>query len=43
MTVPPDLGQAPDLELLDTQGRLVRLADFRDRHAVVLVFLRGFT
>lgn len=33
---------APDFELEDVSGRLVRLSDFRDRCAVVLVFLRGF-
>jgi peroxiredoxin len=33
---------APDFSLKDTQGRLVRLSEFRgDRH-VVLVFNRGF-
>lgn len=32
---------APDFELSDTAGRLVRLSDYRGR-PVVLVFLRGF-
>ena len=32
---------APDFELRDTHGRLVRLSDFRGR-PVVLAFLRGF-
>ncbi len=34
---------APDFELTDPNGRLVRLADFRDQKNVVLVFNRGFT
>jgi peroxiredoxin len=33
---------APDFELPDTTGRLVRLSDYRDRKHVVLVFNRGF-
>ena len=32
---------APDFELKDIQGKLVRLSDFRGR-PVVLAFLRGF-
>jgi len=32
---------APDFELRDTQGRLIRLSDYRGR-LVVLAFLRGF-
>ena len=32
---------APDFELKDVQGRLVRLVDFRGK-PVVLSFLRGF-
>ena len=32
---------APDFELKDVQGRLVRLSEFRGR-PVVLSFLRGF-
>ena len=32
---------APDFELRDTAGRLIRLSDFRGQ-PVVLVFLRGF-
>jgi peroxiredoxin len=32
---------APDFELTDTQGRNVRLSQFRGR-PVVLAFLRGF-
>lgn len=32
---------APDFELIDTQGRLVKLSDFRGQR-VVLVFNRGF-
>ncbi len=34
-------GLAPDFTLTDTQGRTVRLSDFRGR-PVVLVFNRGF-
>jgi peroxiredoxin len=34
---------APDFALDDFQGRLVRLADFRGKKNVVLVFNRGFT
>lgn len=32
---------APDFELLDLRGNLVRLSDYRGK-PVVLVFLRGF-
>ena len=32
---------APDFELLDTQGRSIRLSDYRGK-PVVLVLLRGF-
>ncbi len=32
---------APDFELKDVEGRLVRLSDFRGK-PVVLSFLRGF-
>ena len=35
-------GPAPDFGLTDTQGRLVRLSDYRGRKPVVLVFNRGF-
>jgi len=34
--------QAPDFTLNDFQGTLVRLADFRGKKHVVLVFNRGF-
>jgi peroxiredoxin len=34
---------APDFTLLDFNGRTVRLADFRGRKNVLLVFNRGFT
>jgi len=33
---------APDFELEDINGKLVRLSDFRNRKPVVLAFLRGF-
>ena len=38
-----DSGQviAPDFELTDTQGRTIRLSDYRGK-PVVLVLLRGF-
>ena len=35
-------GPAPDFSLADTQGRAVRLSDYRGRRHVVLVFNRGF-
>jgi cytochrome oxidase Cu insertion factor (SCO1/SenC/PrrC family) len=34
--------QAPDFELTDIQGKRVCLSDFRGKHPVVLVLLRGF-
>jgi len=39
---PVDLGPAPEFESADLEGRKIRLADYRGRSAVVLVFLRGF-
>jgi peroxiredoxin len=33
---------APDFELPDFDGRLVRLSDFNGQKNLVLVFLRGF-
>jgi len=33
---------APDFELTDVSGSLVRLTDFRGSKPVVLAFLRGF-
>ena len=33
---------APDFEIVDLNGRLVRLSDFRGRQPLVLAFLRGF-
>lgn len=33
---------APDFELKDTRGQLVRLSGFRGKKNVVLVLLRGF-
>lgn len=32
----------PDFELVDTNGRTVRLADYRGQKHVVLVLARGF-
>ena len=34
---------APDFELADVHGNLVRLSDYRGRKPVVLAFLRGFS
>ena len=36
-----ELSQAPDFELKDTQGNLVRLSDLRGK-PVLLVMTRGF-
>lgn len=33
---------APDFEIKDTQGNLVRLSSYRGLKPVVLAFLRGF-
>lgn len=33
---------APDFELEDVNGNIVRLSDFRGNKPVVLAFLRGF-
>jgi peroxiredoxin len=33
---------APDFELEDTTGKIIRLSDFRGKKIVVLAFLRGF-
>ena len=37
-----ELAIAPDFELKDTRGNLVRLSDYTKRGPVVLVLLRGF-
>lgn len=33
---------APEFEIDDLRGNLVRLADFHDKSPIVLYFLRGF-
>lgn len=33
---------APEFELHDFDGKLVKLSDFQDNKNLVLVFLRGF-
>ncbi len=33
---------APEFELIDTNGQIIRLADYRGKQPVVLVLLRGF-
>lgn len=33
---------APDFELTDVKGNLIRLSDYRGSKSVVLAFLRGF-
>lgn len=33
---------APDFELTDINGNVIRLAQFKEEKNVVLVFLRGF-
>ena len=33
---------APDFELPDFEGNLIRLSSFKDQKNIVLVFLRGF-
>jgi peroxiredoxin len=33
---------APDFELIDTQGKTIRLSEFRGKKIVVLVLMRGF-
>jgi peroxiredoxin len=33
---------APDFQATDSEGRTVRLSDYRDKKNVVLVFNRGF-
>jgi peroxiredoxin len=35
--------RAPEFELRDLAGKLVRLADYRGRNHVLLVFNRGLT
>jgi len=33
---------APDFELVDVNGRCIRLSDFRGDRPILLAFLRGF-
>ncbi len=40
--MPVQLQNAPDFELADVNGNLIRLFDFRGKTNVILVFLRGF-
>jgi peroxiredoxin len=39
--ITPDI-IAPDFEVEDVNGKLIRLSDFRGKSPVVLAFLRGF-
>lgn len=34
--------EAPDFELADTNGNMIRLSNYRGKKVVVLAFLRGF-
>ena len=34
---------APDFSMKDSEGRMVRLSDYRGRKNIVLVFNRGFS
>jgi peroxiredoxin len=34
---------APEFNVIDSEGRTVRLSDYRDKKNVILVFNRGFT
>ena len=34
---------APEFELTDFQGKIVKLSDFRTKNNVLLIFNRGFT
>jgi peroxiredoxin len=33
---------APDFELIDVNGNVVRLSSFRSKKSIILAFLRGF-
>jgi peroxiredoxin len=39
---PGELAKAPDFELKDTHGLVVRLSDYYQKKNVVLVLTRGF-
>lgn len=34
---------APEIEMIDYQGQLVKLSNFRGKKNIVLIFNRGFT
>lgn len=39
----PQPPPAPDFEMADSEGKVVRLSDFKGKKHVVLVFNRGFS
>ena len=42
MTDATQAAPAPDFSLADTEGRMVRLSDYKGKKHVVLAFNRGF-
>ena len=40
--MPIKMENAPDFELPDVHGNLIRLSEFKSTKNIVLVFLRGF-